>query len=62
VVQGRDGFGLRALGARSIIGELRNTKMQSVMNLKIQYRESFVRDIKAISVNPDAFPTDAAPF
>ena len=34
-------FGPRALGARSIIGDPRNLKMQSVMNLKIKYRESF---------------------
>ena len=34
-------FGPRALGGRSIIGDPRNTKMQSVMNLKIKYRESF---------------------
>ncbi len=34
-------FGPRALGGRSIIGDPRNTKMQSIMNLKIKYRESF---------------------
>ena len=34
-------FGPRALGARSIIGDPRNKDMQSVMNLKIKYRESF---------------------
>jgi len=34
-------FGPRALGGRSIIGDPRNQKMQSVMNLKIKYRESF---------------------
>ncbi len=34
-------FGPRALGARSIIGDARNQKMQSIMNLKIKYRESF---------------------
>ncbi len=34
-------FGPRALGARSIIGDPRNPKMQSVMNMKIKYRESF---------------------
>lgn len=38
---GRMEFGPRALGARSIIGDARNTEMQSVMNLKIKYRESF---------------------
>lgn len=34
-------FGPRALGSRSIIGDARSPKMQSVMNLKIKYRESF---------------------
>ena len=34
-------FGPRALGSRSIIGDPRNKDMQSVMNLKIKYRESF---------------------
>ncbi len=34
-------FGPRALGARSIIGDPRNEKMQAIMNLKIKYRESF---------------------
>ncbi|MDX2031919.1 MAG: carbamoyltransferase [Blastocatellia bacterium] len=39
--QGRMEFGPRALGGRSIIGDARSTKMQSIMNLKIKYRESF---------------------
>jgi carbamoyltransferase len=39
--QGRMEFGPRALGARSIIGDARSPTMQSVMNLKIKYRESF---------------------
>ena len=34
-------FGPRALGNRSIVGDCRSPKMQSVMNLKIKYRESF---------------------
>ena len=34
-------FGPRALGARSIIGDARSRRMQSVMNLKIKFRESF---------------------
>ncbi len=34
-------FGPRALGGRSIIGDPRNQEMQSLMNLKIKYRESF---------------------
>src|SRR5262249_24485211 len=40
-LQGRMEFGPRALGGRSILGDPRSTKMQSVMNLKIKYRESF---------------------
>jgi carbamoyltransferase len=39
--QGRMEFGPRALGGRSIIGDARSIQMQSVMNLKIKYRESF---------------------
>jgi carbamoyltransferase len=38
---GRMEFGPRALGARSIVGDARSPKMQSVMNLKIKFRESF---------------------
>jgi carbamoyltransferase len=34
-------FGPRALGGRSILGDARDTAMQSVMNLKIKFRESF---------------------
>ena len=39
--QGRMEFGPRALGNRSILGDARSPKMQSVMNLKIKFRESF---------------------
>lgn len=39
--QGRMEFGPRALGCRSIIGDARSQKMQSTMNLKIKFRESF---------------------
>jgi carbamoyltransferase len=39
--QGRMEFGPRALGCRSIIGDARSPQMQSVMNQKIKYRESF---------------------
>lgn len=39
--QGRMEFGPRALGSRSIIGDARSSEMQSVMNLKIKFRESF---------------------
>ncbi|MFH1913887.1 MAG: carbamoyltransferase N-terminal domain-containing protein [Pseudomonadota bacterium] len=38
---GRMEFGPRALGSRSILGDARNKQMQSVLNLKIKYRESF---------------------
>jgi len=38
---GRMEFGPRALGARSILGDARSVDTQSVMNLKIKYRESF---------------------
>ena len=39
--QGRMEFGPRALGGRSILGDPRSPQMQSVLNLKIKYRESF---------------------
>ena len=39
--QGRMEFGPRALGARSIIGDARSPSLQSTMNLKIKFRESF---------------------
>ena len=38
---GRMEFGPRALGARSILGDPRSPRMQSMMNLKIKFRESF---------------------
>ncbi|MBT3192159.1 MAG: carbamoyltransferase [Verrucomicrobia bacterium] len=41
LLNGRMEFGPRALGGRSILGDARSPKMQSVMNLKIKYRESF---------------------
>ena len=41
LMQGRMEFGPRALGCRSIIGDARSPKMQTVMNLKIKFRESF---------------------
>ena len=39
--QGPMEFGPRALGCRSILGDARSPEMQSVMNLKIKFRESF---------------------
>ena len=59
--QGRMEFGPRALGGRSILGDPRNTEMQSVMNLKIKYRESFrpfAPAVKAESIR-DWFEHDA---
>ena len=51
--QGRMEFGPRALGARSIIGDPRNPDMQSTMNLKIKFRESF-RPFAPAVLAPDA--------
>jgi carbamoyltransferase len=39
--QGRMEFGPRALGGRSILGDARSPKMQSMLNLKVKFRESF---------------------
>jgi carbamoyltransferase len=39
--QGRMEFGPRALGGRSIVGDARSEKMQSLLNLKVKFRESF---------------------
>ncbi|MBF0347145.1 MAG: hypothetical protein HQL81_05705, partial [Magnetococcales bacterium] len=39
--QGRMEFGPRALGARSILGDARSERMQSTLNLKVKFRESF---------------------
>ena len=39
--QGRMEFGPRALGGRSILGDARSPTMQSVLNLKVKFRESF---------------------
>jgi carbamoyltransferase len=41
IARGRMEWGPRALGARSILGDARSAKMQSHMNLKIKFRESF---------------------
>ena len=41
LLQGRMEFGPRALGSRSIIGDARSPKMQSILNLKTKFRESF---------------------
>lgn len=39
--QGRMEYGPRALGNRSILGDPRSERMQSILNLKIKFRESF---------------------
>ncbi len=39
--QGRMEFGPRALGSRSVLGDARSEKMQSIINKKIKFRESF---------------------
>jgi carbamoyltransferase len=39
--EGRMEFGPRALGGRSILGDARSATMQSLLNLKVKYRESF---------------------
>jgi carbamoyltransferase len=41
LLMGRMEFGPRALGHRSILGDARSPQMQSIMNLKVKYRESF---------------------
>ncbi len=60
--QGRMEFGPRALGGRSIIGDPRSTQMQSVMNLKIKYRESFRPFAPSVKVEnvSDWFELDTA--
>lgn len=50
---GRMEFGPRALGHRSILGDARNTEMQTTMNLKIKFRESF-RPFAPAILNEDA--------
>jgi carbamoyltransferase len=51
--QGPMEFGPRALGSRSILGDARSPRMQSVMNLKIKFRESF-RPFAPIVLEEDA--------
>lgn len=47
--EGRMEFGPRALGARSILGDARSSKMQELMNVKIKFRESFRPFAPAVS-------------
>jgi len=64
---GRMEFGPRALGARSIIGDARSPRLQSVMNLKIKFRESF-RPFAPVVLERraseffDAEPKDLGPY
>jgi carbamoyltransferase len=63
--RGRMEFGPRALGARSIIGDARSPEMQSIMNLKIKFRESFRPFAPAVLRErvADYFETDyASPY
>lgn len=53
-VQGRMEFGPRSLGNRSILGDPRSPKMQSVMNLKVKFRESFRPFAPAVRVEKTA--------
>ena len=59
-MQGRMEFGPRALGSRSILGDARSEKMQSQLNLKIKFRESF-RPFAPVVLDdrtPDYFESD----
>jgi carbamoyltransferase len=60
-VQDRVEFGPRDLGGRSIIGDPRSAQMQTVMNLKIKYRESFRPFAPSVLANraADYFNLDA---
>ena len=59
---GRMEFGPRALGNRSIIGDARSESMQSIINLKIKYRESFRPFAPSVLVEDvgEFFETDRA--
>jgi carbamoyltransferase len=59
-MQGRMEFGPRALGGRSILGDARSTQMQSVMNLKIKFRES-CRPVAPSMSSSRCDPTNQAP-
>ena len=66
-MQGRMEFGPRGLGSRSIFGDARNPEMQSVMNLKIKFRESFRPFAPVVLRNraPDYFelqPGEESPY
>jgi carbamoyltransferase len=65
--QGRMEFGPRALGARSILGDPRSSRMQATMNLKIKFRESFRPFAPAVLQEQasqwfDVRPDDESPY
>jgi carbamoyltransferase len=61
-VQGRMEFGPRALGHRSILGDPRSPRMQSVLNLKVKFRESFRPFAPAVLLEraPEYFELESA--
>jgi carbamoyltransferase len=61
-VQGRMEFGPRALGHRSILGDPRAPAMQSILNLKVKFRESFRPFAPAVLLEraPEYFELDSA--
>jgi carbamoyltransferase len=61
-VQGRMEYGPRALGHRSILGDPRSPRMQSVLNLKVKFRESFRPFAPAVIEEraPEFFELDGA--
>jgi carbamoyltransferase len=66
-LQGRMEFGPRALGGRSIIGDARSETMQTLMNVKIKFRESFRPFAPSVLQERaaeffDMRPTDASPY
>ena len=66
-LQGRMEFGPRALGSRSIIGDARSEAMQTVMNVKIKFRESFRPFAPSVLQERaadyfDLRPTDPSPY
>jgi carbamoyltransferase len=65
--RGRMEFGPRALGARSILGDARSPRMQSLMNRKIKFRESFRPFAPAVLREEasewfDVRPNDESPY
>ena len=59
--QGPMEFGPRALGGRSILGDARDPKMQSVMNLKIKFRECSDRSLLRYCANESRITLHSIP-